>query len=395
MAAKKLDRFDVVIVGGGVVGLAVAYQLSKSPAFVGKSIVILDREKGFGMQTSSRNSEVIHAGIYYDAQSLKAELCLHGRELLYDYCRRFEIPHSRIGKLIVAQSGQDTALEALEEKARANGVTNLRMIDRALLTRIEPAVEASSALFSPSTGIIDSHSYMRSLLENAERHGVIFSHSTSVESVMPEERGFLLSTIVDDGRARQPYALRANTLINCAGLDAQRLATMVIEEYTSAADDQNLSEIFSVPEQVLSKGSYFDYTGANPFSHLIYPLPDSGNDALGIHATIDLSGALRFGPDAEWCENIDYSVDPSKAALFAKSVQQYFPALDPAKLKLGYSGIRTKLKTASGAASDFIIRNEKASGLPGLVNLFGIESPGLTSSLAIAERVETLLAETT
>ena len=212
---------------------------------------------------------------------------------------------------------------------------------------------------------------------------------------MPEERGFLLSTIVDDGRARQPYALRSNTLINCAGLDAQRLAKMVIEEYTSAADDRNLSEIFGVPEQVLSKGSYFDYTGANPFSHLIYPLPDRENDALGIHATIDLGGALRFGPDAEWCENIDYSVDPSKAALFAKSVQQYFPALDPAKLKPGYSGIRTKLKTAAGAPSDFIIRSEKASGLPGLVNLFGIESPGLTSSLAIAERVESLLAETT
>jgi L-2-hydroxyglutarate oxidase LhgO len=395
MAAKNLDRFDVVIVGGGAVGLAVAYQLSKSPALVGKSIVILEREKGFGMQASSRNSEVIHAGIYYDAQSLKSKLCLHGRELLYDYCRRFEIPHSRIGKLIVAQSGQDTTLEALEEKARANGVTNLRMIDRALLTRLEPAVAASSALFSPSTGIIDSHSFMRSLLDNAERHGVIFSHSTSVESVMPEERGFLLSTIVDDGRARQPYALRTNTLINCAGLDAQRLATLVFEGLTTAADGQNLSQMFGLPDQILSKGSYFDYTGVNPFSHLIYPLPDRVNDALGIHATIDLNGGLRFGPDAELCENMNYFVDPSKAALFAKSVQQYFPALDPAKLKPGYAGIRTKLKTLSGAPSDFIVRNEKASGLPGLVNLFGIESPGLTSSLAIAERVETLLAEAT
>jgi len=392
VGTAKVDQFDIVIVGGGVIGLAVAYQLSRNPAYANKNIVILEREKNFGMQTSSRNSEVIHAGIYYATESLKAELCLKGRELLYDYCQRFEIPHARIGKLIVAQSGQESTLEALAKKAIENGVNDLTTIDQALLKRIEPALAASSALFSPSTGIVDSHSYMQSLLTNAEQQGVIFSRSTSVESIKPEDKGFRLLTIIDDGRLRQPYALRTKILINCAGLGALNLAAMVFDELEHNDSRLQWSDVF--PEQLFSKGSYFDYTGRNPFTHLIYPLPDSENDALGIHATIDLSGALRFGPDAEWYERIDYSVDPSKAVVFARSVQQYFPTLDSSKLKPGYAGIRTKLKT-EGAPSDFVIRNEDEAGLPHLINLFGIDSPGLTSSLAIAGRVESLLAEIT
>jgi len=392
VGTAKVDQFDIVIVGGGVIGLAVAYQLSRNPAYANKNIVILEREKNFGMQTSSRNSEVIHAGIYYTTESLKAELCLKGRELLYDYCQRFEIPHARIGKLIVAQSVQESTLEALAKKAIENGVNDLTTIDQALLKRIEPALAASSALFSPSTGIVDSHSYMQSLLTNAEQQGVIFSRSTSVESIKPEDKGFRLLTIIDDGRLRQPYALRTKILINCAGLGALNLAAMVFDELEHNDSRLQWSDVF--PEQLFSKGSYFDYTGRNPFTHLIYPLPDSENDALGIHATIDLSGALRFGPDAEWYERIDYSVDPSKAVVFARSVQQYFPTLDSSKLKPGYAGIRTKLKT-EGAPSDFVIRNEDEAGLPHLINLFGIDSPGLTSSLAIAGRVESLLAEST
>lgn len=379
-----IDTVDYVIVGAGVVGLAVARALAES-AQQARSIVVLERENGFGRHTSSRNSEVLHAGIYYPQGSAKAEYCVRGREMLVAYSREKSVPFSQIGKLIVAQQDQLPALDALRQRAENNGVENLRVIERALLSRIEPAVSAHTALFSPSTCIIDSHALMQCLLNDAERAGALYSHSTQVESAWADEKGFVLSTTIKEAGTRKPYALRARVLINCAGLGAQELATMVAESTPP--------EALQIPELAMVKGSYFDYGGRNPFSHLIYPLPDTQRDALGIHATSDLSGALRFGPDAQPCETLDYAVEADRAAQFASAIRQYFPAVDQAKLTPSYAGIRPKLRVENGDVSDFVIRREHSAGLPGLINLFGIESPGLTSSLAIAQRVQALVEE--
>ena len=388
VAAAAIDSFDYVIVGSGIVGLAIAKRLSEQFGS-NRSIVLLEAENSFGHGTSSRNSEVIHAGIYYPPQSEKAALCIEGRRLLYEYVAERDIPHARLGKLIVAQEQQRDALEVLASNAEASGVDNLRFLDRAMLNRIEPAINGSAALFSPSSGIIDSHATMQSFLHDAERHGLHFAHSTQLEAAIPQRNGFLLSTIISDTRSKSAYALRARLLINCAGLSAVPLAHQIAEEQAALKP--------SIPELAYSKGSYFDYRGQNPFKHLIYPMPDTRADALGIHATLDLAGRLKFGPDAEPIDPQDcawnFTVDTAKAEHFAQAIAHYFPTIRPELLQASYAGIRPKLKGANGQPSDFVIRREHEHNLPGLINLFGIESPGLTACLAIANRVEKLVKD--
>jgi L-2-hydroxyglutarate oxidase LhgO len=371
------DAFDIVVVGAGVIGLAVARELALH--YRGsRSIVVIEGEDGFGRHTSSRNSEVIHAGLYYPADSAKASLCLNGRELLYRYCEDNAVSYSKIGKLVVAQADQLAELEVLERRASANGVTDLEEIPRSRLRQWEPALSAEAALFSPSTGIIDSHAYMQSLLDDAQKAGALFAHSTRVSAGHADEQGFVLTTLIREGAAQHPYSLRARVLINCAGLEANGLAAALLQESRPEAKPPTLQ---------MSKGSYFTYQGKNPFSHLIYPLPDQSNDALGIHATIDLSGGLRFGPDAEACQVLDYSVDPAKRDAFARAIARFFPSLDKNLLVPGYAGIRPKREMRDGGPSDFLIRSEVEAGLPRLINLLAIESPGLTASLAIAKEV--------
>ncbi len=378
-----LDEFDYVIVGGGIIGLAVARQIAIAKRG-NASIVILERETTFGMQTSSRNSEVIHAGIYYPAGSEKAKLCIRGRDLLYQYCEAHNVPYSRIGKLIVAQKSQLTELESVQTRARKNGVDDLELIDRERLHEMEPAVRGEAALFSPSTGIVDSHALMRSLLNDAERANVIFSGNTTLESVHQlADEGYVLSTRIIEQGQHTNYSMKARFVINCAGLGAQEVAQMFNNEAGET--------IFAVPKLMMSKGCYFDYSAPNPFQRLIYPLPDTSNDALGVHATCDLAGYLRFGPDAEPCDAIDYLVADDKRDVFAASIKEYFPSLDAGKLMPAYAGIRSKVFSLDGVPSDFVIRREEK--VPRLINLFGIDSPGLTSCLAIAASVETLMRQ--
>ena len=381
-----MDKFDVCIAGAGVVGLAIAYQFACSPRYKNKSIVVLEQESGFGQHASSRNSEVIHAGIYYPEGSLKASLCVRGKELLYEHCRRYDIPHRRLGKLIVAQAGEESGLEALQSGAEANGVDDLRLIGQSALRVREPALSAACALLSPSTGIIDSHAFMQSLLHLAEQAGVQFAPYTCVRSVSTSSQGFVVDTRISvgvgvgAGAGAEDYRFHSETFINCAGLEAQRLAARI--------DGVRAG---SIPELHLCKGDYFIYRGSNPFSQLIYPLPETNTQGLGIHSTVDLGGRLRFGPDSQYVDTPDYQVDGGKATRFADAVKCYFPGVEVARLAPAYSGIRPKLAAEGEAAADFRIQAGDEHGVAGLIQLFGIESPGLTAGLAIGEYVCGLL----
>jgi L-2-hydroxyglutarate oxidase LhgO len=353
-----------------VVGLATARAL----ALAGREVVILEKADRFGTGTSSRNSEVIHAGLYYPTGSLKAKLCLEGRDKLYRYCSSHGIEHRRCGKLIVAtDAGQLPALEALSRQAADNGVDDIEHLSAACVRHIEPEVKAAAGLFSPSTGIIDSHGLMLSLLGEAEAHGAVIAYNTEITAARLTGGGVEISV---NGETRP--SLAAGLLINAAGLDAPALARR-IEGFPAER----------VPQGWLARGCYFSMTGRTPFRHLIYPLPEPGG--LGIHLTLDLAGQARFGPDVEWIGEIDYRVDPSRAAAFAASIRRYWPGLDPSRLSPSYSGIRPKLSGPGMAPADFRIDGPADhDGLP-LIHLYGIESPGLTSSLAIADHVATLL----
>ncbi len=365
-----MERVDALVIGAGVIGLAVAREL----ALAGHEVIVVDRAEGIGTGTSSRNSEVIHAGLYYPRASLKAQLCVEGREALYRYCEAHAIAHRRCGKLVVAVSRDEVpALEALQAQARANGVHDAVLIDGAAARALEPALNAVAALHSPSTGIVDSHGFMLALQGQAEDHGAMFAFHSPFEAATVSADGF-------DARigGAEPMRLSARVLINAAGLHASAVASRI-----DGLDARH------VPRTCWCKGHYFSLTGRAPFSRLVYPMHNRAG--LGVHFTLDLGGQGRFGPDVDWLPDDagleDYSVDPTRARGFARDIRRYWPALRDDALAPAYSGIRPKLVGPGEAAADFRIDGPAQHGVPGLVNLFGIESPGLTASLALARSV--------
>jgi len=366
-------QFDVVVIGAGVVGLAVGRAL----ALAGREVLILEKNAAIGEETSSRNSEVIHAGIYYPVGSLKAELCVRGRDALYRYCAERNIPHRRIGKVIVAVSDdQLTELERLRVTARVNGVDDLEWLDRRDLAATEPAVSGVAALLSPSTGIIDSHALMLALQGDLEQAGGQIALRSTLRGGKPGAHGIALTVETEDGTVE----LSARAVVNAAGLHADRVARAL----------PALPQV-TIPTLRYAKGNYFVYSGKSPFRRLVYPLPEPGG--LGVHATLDLAGRTRFGPDVEWSDTIDYSLDGSRAERFYAAIRRYWPGLEDGTLHPGYVGIRPKLVGPGEPAADFMIVVGDTTGGGRIAHLFGIESPGLTACLAIGEHVrERLLA---
>jgi L-2-hydroxyglutarate oxidase LhgO len=364
-----MDKVDVVVIGAGVVGLAVARELARQ----GRETLILEAASHFGTEVSSRNSGVIHAGIYYPQGSLKARLCVRGRELMYEFCQRHDIPHLRCGKLIVASSeAQRAALEKLQAAASANGV-ELTWLGRLEAQLLEPEVSCVAALHSAATGIIDVHAYMLALLAQAEDHGATLLCRTRVTRMVLAHEEVLIA--VDGGEP----GLRARTVINCAGLHAPETARL-IEGFPAER----------IPSGYLAKGSYFTLAGRSPFRQLLYPIPEPGG--LGVHLTLDLAGRARFGPDVEWVERCEYGVDPRRAERFYAAIRAYWPRLQDNALLPGYAGIRPKISGPGEPAADFRIDGPATHAISPVIHLFGIESPGLTASLAIAEEVARLAA---
>jgi len=363
MGRDMSDSIDCVVIGAGVVGLAVARAL----ALEGREVVVLEAADAIGTETSSRNSEVIHAGIYYPAGSLKARLCVEGKHFLYAYCSERGIPHRRCGKMIVAtRPGQDAYLDKLRAQAAANGVEDLRLVDGAAARAIEPELSCDAALLSPSTGIVDSHSLMLAYQGDAEARGAVVAFLSPVLGGEVRNDGIELRV----GGA-EPAALRARLVVNAAGLGAQSVARSIAGIPAAR-----------VPPLHYAKGNYFSLAGRSPFSRLVYPVPEPGG--LGVHISIDLAGQARFGPDVEWIDDIAYDVDPRRADGFYAEVRRYWPGLRDGALQPAYAGIRPKLGPAGTPAADFVVEGPCDHGVPGLVNLFGIESPGLTASPAIA-----------
>lgn len=357
---------DSVVIGAGVVGLAVARALARS----GREVIVVEAGEGIGVGTSSRNSEVIHAGIYYPSGSLKAQLCVQGKQRLYAYCDERGVDYRRLGKLIVAtHDDQYAGLRKLLEQGRRNGVDDLQWLSAEQAREREPALACVAALWSPSTGIIDSHALMLALQADAEAGGASLVFHTPLLTARCNDQGFELHM----GGA-EPMTLRCRELINCAGLSAPQVAGRI----------QGLAP-HDVPTAYLCKGNYFSFSGRAPFRHLVYPAPEGAG--LGVHMTLDLGGQARFGPDVEWVEQIDYRVDPHRADGFYAAIRRYWPGLPDASLQPAYSGIRPKITGPGEPAADFVISGPAEHGVPGLVNLFGIESPGLTSCLALADQV--------
>lgn len=371
MASSALDQVDCVVAGAGVVGLAIARRLALS----GREVLVLEAAATIGTGTSSRNSEVVHGGMYYPTGSVRARLCVAGRRALYDYCAERGIAHRRLGKLIVATDpSQAPRLEAIARQGAINGVDDLSPLSPDQVRALEPEVRCVAALLSPSTGIIDSHGLMLALQGDAEAAGASFAFNSPVTGGSVGAGGLELEV----GGA-EPMRLGCRTFVNSAGLGAQTLARAL--DGLPAA---------TVPKQVLAKGNYFSLSGIKPpFRRLVYPIPPEGG--LGVHVTLDLAGQVRFGPDVEWTDRIDYTVDARRADAFYDVVRRYWPGLPDGALAPAYCGVRPKLTGPGEPAADFLIQGPDAHGVPGLVNLYGIESPGLTSCLAIADEVAALL----
>ncbi len=363
------DQLDCVVIGAGIVGLAIA----RSMALAGREVVVLEAEPEIGMHTSSRNSEVIHAGLYYGDDTLKAKLCVQGRGLLYRYCEDRQIPHQRIGKLVVAsREKEQLKLKTIQDQAIRNGVDDLSIVEKGQIRELEPAVDCDMGLLSPSTGIIDSHALMVSLRADIESVGGIVLTSNRLSCVAAGASGFGLTI---DGVEE---TFKCKTFINAAGLWAADLAGKIPQ----------LDAKFT--ERVhYAKGHYFAYQGKSPFDHLVYPVPADGG--LGVHATHDMGGSARFGPDVEWIDTIDYAFDESRKTVFSEAIKKYFPDLDESKLVPAYTGIRPKLSGPGMPVRDFVIDGPAEHGIAGLVNLLGIESPGLTAALAIGDYVTSLV----
>jgi L-2-hydroxyglutarate oxidase LhgO len=367
---RVVESVETVVIGAGVIGLAIARRLARA----GHEILVLEAAEAIGTGISSRNSEVIHAGIYYPKGSLKARLCVAGKDALYRYCASRGVGHARLGKLIVAtDEGELPLLDRLRAAAAANGVDDLVPLDAAAARALEPAVRAAGALLSPSTGIVDSHALMLSLLGEAEDRGAAIAYNAPVTGGTVGDGGIRIEV----GGA-EAMTLACRGLVNSAGLDAPAIAACL-----------SGLPLATVPRGHLAKGSYYGLAGRSPFRHLIYPVPVPGG--LGTHVTLDLAGRARFGPDVEWVETRDYRVDPARAASFYAAIRRYWPDLPDGALQPDYAGIRPKIAGPGEPATDFTIHGPHDHGVAGLVNLYGIESPGLTASLAIADHVAALL----
>jgi L-2-hydroxyglutarate oxidase LhgO len=348
------------------VGLAAARAIARA----GREVIVLEAEAAIGLGISSRSSEVIHAGIYYPTGLTKTGLCVSGKELLYRFCADYAVPHRRCGKLLVATSEDELPkLEAIRAQAEANGVHDLVPLTREMAVEMEPELNCISAVLSPSTGIVDSAGYMSALLGDAEANGTMLALATPVLGGSIEPDGIVIETGGND-----PMTLKAGFIVNAAGLGAQAIA-------------RNLKGMPAdkIPPLHLAKGNYYALGNRAPFSHLIYPMPEKGG--LGVHLTLDLGGQARFGPDVEWIDEINYEVDPARSDGFYAAIRRYWPDLQDGSLYPAYAGIRPKIERPGGPGTDFLIQTEDQHGLQRLINLFGVESPGLTSSLAIAELV--------
>ena len=361
---------DAIVIGAGVVGLAIGRALAES----GCDTLVVEHHRQVGQESSSRNSGVIHAGIYYEADSLKARLCVRGKQLLYDYAAAKNIAHKRCGKLLIAADAQLAHLRDLHTKALRNGVQELQWLSAAEVAELEPEVHCAAGVHSQSTGIIDPHELMTALLGDLESAGGMVVLNTIVRRVRPVSEGIELE-FENDGEVG---TIVARSVVNAAGLAAVALSHQ-IEGYPRE----------QIPRGYFARGSYFSYPG-RPFQRLVYPMPTEAG--LGIHATPDLSGDIRFGPDVEWIDEIDYGVDPTRAHFFAAAIREYWPAVTAERLKPSFAGIRSKIAGPGEKARDFMIAGHETHGIAGLVNLLGIESPGLTACLAIGELVCTMLS---
>ncbi len=366
MIENHAESCDALVVGAGIVGLAIARGLARQ----GREVLVLERNARIADEISARNSGVIHSGIYYPADSLKATLCVRGRRLLYEYCAEREVAHRRVGKLIVAQAAQTGSLDRLLEQGRQNGVGDLELLDRRQAERLEPAVRCEAALFSPSTGILDPHELAVALHGDVENSGGHVSLRTDVIDVRPNAAGFLVTAV----SAGETGSIQCRTLVTACGLSSMDFLHR-IAGYPKGA----------IPRIRYAKGNYCTYRGKNPFGHLVYPLPSEAG--LGIHMTLGLDGRVRFGPDVQWVDTPDYGVDESRVPDFYAAVREYWPALPEGSLAPDFAGVRPKLVGPGAPAADFRVDGPETHGIPGLFALLGIESPGITAALAIAERV--------